>query len=98
MHDWLDDKMGGDRNSGLFLRPRGHRIKGTHTRFHAWNYTEFSKIISMYMLMTNIDQLFDIPDDFAAAPCSRPGDLIIANSAIKYLYRYAKKCRNEVSL
>ena len=23
--------------------------------------------------MTNIDRLFDIPDDFAAAPSSRPG-------------------------
>ena len=74
--DWLDIKMGGERNSGLFGRPRGYRIKGTHTRFHAWNYTEFSKIIYVdadYMLMTNIDQLFDIPDDFAAAPCARPG-------------------------
>ena len=25
--------------------------------------------------MTNIDELFDIPEDFAAAPCSRPGVL-----------------------
>ncbi|XP_020611073.1 glycogenin-1-like [Orbicella faveolata] len=76
--DWLDTKLGGDRNSGLFGKPLGHRIKGTHTRFHAWNYTEYSKIIYVdadYMLMTNIDHLFDIPDDFAAAPCSRPGVL-----------------------
>ena len=76
--DWLDAKLGGDRNSGLFGKPLGHRIKGTHTRFHAWNYTEYSKIIYVdadYMLMTNIDHLFDIPDDFAAAPCSRPGVL-----------------------
>ena len=74
--DWLDAKLGGDRNSGLFGKPLGHRIKGTHTRFHAWNYTEYSKIIYVdadYMLMTNIDRLFDIPDDFAAAPSSRPG-------------------------
>ena len=33
--DWMDAKVGGDRNSGLFGRPLGHRIKGTHTRFHA---------------------------------------------------------------
>ncbi|KAJ7387784.1 hypothetical protein OS493_001128 [Desmophyllum pertusum] len=65
-----------ERNSGLFARPLGHRINGTHTRFHALNYTEFSKIIYAdvdYMLMTNIDELFDISDDFAASPCSRPG-------------------------
>lgn len=74
--DWLDSKLGGDRNSGLFGKPLGHRIKGTHTRFHAWNYTQYSKIIYVdadYMLMTNIDRLFDIPDDFAAAHTSRPG-------------------------
>ena len=52
--DWMDAKVGGDRNSGLFGRPLGHRIKGTHTRFHAWNYTDFSKMIYVdadYMLI-----------------------------------------------
>ena len=76
--NWMDVKVGGDRNSGLLGRPIGHRIRGTHTRFHAWNYTEFSKIIYVdadYLLMTNIDELFDIPEDFAAVPCSRPGVL-----------------------
>ena len=76
--NWMDAKVGGDRNSGFFGRPLGHRIKGTHTRFQAWNYTEYSKIIYMdadYMLMTNIDELFDIAGDFAAVPCSRPGVL-----------------------
>lgn len=74
--NWLDAKLGGDRNSGLLGKPLGYRIRGTHTRFHAWNYTQYSKIIyadADYMLMTNIDRLFDIPDDFAAAPSSRPG-------------------------
>ena len=73
--DWMDAKVGGDRNSGLFGRPLGHRIKGTHTRFHAWNYTDFSKMIYVdanYMLISNIDELFEIPEHFAAAPCSRP--------------------------
>ena len=37
----LDAKIGGDRNSGFFGKPRGYRIRGTHTRFHAWNYTEY---------------------------------------------------------
>ena len=76
--NWMDAKVGGDRNSGFFGRPLGHRIKGTHTRFHAWNYTEFSKIIYVdadYMLMTNIDELFDIMEDFAAVPSARPGVL-----------------------
>ena len=76
--DWLDSKLGGDRNRGFFGRPRGNRIRGTHTRFHALNYTQFSKILYVdadYMLMSNIDELFDIPDDFAAATCSRPGVL-----------------------
>ena len=26
------------------------------------------------MLMTNMDELFDIPDDYAAVPCSRPDE------------------------
>ena len=76
--NWLDMKIGGQRNRGFLGRPQGYRIKGTHTRFHAWNYTQFSKIIYVdadYMLMTNIDELFDIPDDFAAASCARPGVL-----------------------
>ena len=76
--NWMDIKVGGQRNRGFFGRPKGQRIKGTHTRFHAWNYTQFSKLIYVdadYMLMTNIDELFDIPDDFAAAPCARPGVL-----------------------
>ena len=76
--NWLDVKMGGNRNRGFFGRPLGYRIRGTHTRFHAWNYTEFSKIIYVdadYMLMTNIDELFEISEDFAAATCSRPGVL-----------------------
>ena len=76
--NWIDAKLGKDRNSGFLRRSLGHGIRGTHTRFHAWNYTEFSKIIYVdadYMLMTNIDELFDIAEDFAAAPCSRPGVL-----------------------
>lgn len=74
--DWLETKLGVTDYGGLFGRAQNHGIKGTHTRFHAWNYTEFSKIIYVdadYMLMTNIDQLFVAPGDFAAAPCSRPG-------------------------
>ena len=74
----MDARVGGDRNSGLFGRPLGNRIKGTHTRFHAWNYTDFSKMIYVdanYMLIPNIDELFEIPERFPIAPCSRPGVL-----------------------
>ncbi|XP_078347922.1 glycogenin-1-like [Oculina patagonica] len=97
--DWLDAKLGGDRNSGWFARPRGYRIKGTHTRFHAWNYTEFSKIIYVdadYMLMTNIDRLFDIPDDFAAAPSSRPGVINPAFNAGFLVFRPDTKYYEEI--
>ena len=82
--NWMDAKVGGDRNSGLFGRPLGHRIKGTHTRFHAWNFTEFTKIIYVdadYILMTNIDELFEITEHFAAVPCSRPGVLDLCFNA-----------------
>lgn len=76
--NWLDAKTGSNTNSGFFGKPRGKRIRGTHTRFKAWNYTEFSKIIYVdadVMLMTNIDELFDIPNDFAATPCARPSTI-----------------------
>ena len=75
--NWLDEKLGG-QGGGFLARPEGPRIRGTHTRFHAWNYTQFTKIIYVdadFMLMSNIDELFDIPDDFAAVPCARPGVL-----------------------
>ena len=52
-------------------------IIGTHTRFHAWGYTQYSKILYVdadVLLMTNIDEIFHIDADFAAAPCARPGD------------------------
>ena len=71
--NWMDAELGGQANMDLFKK---QRIKGTHTRFHAWKFTNYSKIIytdADYMLMTNIDELFDIEDDFAAVPCGRPG-------------------------
>ena len=97
--DWLDAKLGGDRNSGLFGKPLGYRIKGTHTRFHAWNYTQYSKIIYVdadYMLMTNIDRLFDIPDDFAAAPSSRPGVVNPAFNAGFLVFRPDRRYYQEI--
>lgn len=77
--DWIERKLRVDpSNGGFFQIGPGRRIKGTHTRLHAWNYTEFSKVVYIdadVMLLRNIDELFDINEDFAAAPCSRPGIL-----------------------
>ena len=48
--NWLEIKIGGQRNCGFLGRPRGLRIKGTHTKyFHAWSYTQFSLIIYWYV-------------------------------------------------
>ncbi|KAK3737061.1 hypothetical protein QZH41_003698 [Actinostola sp. cb2023] len=65
---WMERRLG--------QPPISTGIKGTHTRFHAWNYTRYSKIIYAdpdYMLLTNIDELFEVNADFAASYCSRPG-------------------------
>ncbi|XP_031551337.1 glycogenin-1-like [Actinia tenebrosa] len=65
---WMERRLG--------RMPSGKGILGTHTRFHAWNYTQYSKIIYTdpdYMLLTNIDELFEVPADFAATYCARPG-------------------------
>ncbi|XP_048580247.1 glycogenin-1-like [Nematostella vectensis] len=66
---WMEKKLGKELsiNDGII---------GTHTRFHAWNYTHYRKIIYAdpdIMLMSNMDELFAIPDEFAAAYCGRSG-------------------------
>ena len=68
--NWMDRKKR--------RRPSNRGIRGTHTRFHAWSYTQYSKIIYVdadIMLMSSVDELFGIDADFAAAPCARPGIL-----------------------
>ncbi|EDO35741.1 predicted protein, partial [Nematostella vectensis] len=65
---WLERKQG--------HMPASKGILGTHTRFHAWNYTQYSKIIYAdpdYMLLSNMDELFHLSEDFAAAECARAG-------------------------
>ena len=94
---WLDAKIGRGRNNSLSSSLRGAR--GAHTRFHAWNYTEYSKIIYVdadYMLMTNIDELFDLPDDFAATPCSRPGVIDFCLNAGLLVFRPDSKVYQEI--
>ena len=66
--DWMEAKKGQQQTHSGYL--------GTHTRFHAWNFTQYSKIIYLdpdVMPITNIDELFDMKADFAASPCARPG-------------------------
>lgn len=74
--NWLDYKIGGDWNSGVFGRFCGKRIRGMYICFYVWNYIEFFKIIYVdvdVMLMSNIDELFDIFDDFGVMFCVRLG-------------------------
>ncbi|XP_028396340.1 glycogenin-1-like isoform X2 [Dendronephthya gigantea] len=59
----------------LHLPPTNTGIPGTHTRFHAWNLLQFEKIAYVdidYMLLTNIDEIFDLPGDLSAVYCARP--------------------------
>ena len=54
----------------------GKGILGTHTRLHAWNFTQYSKIVYVdpdVMPVSHMDELFKLPGDFAAAYCARPG-------------------------
>ncbi|KXJ08497.1 Glycogenin-1 [Exaiptasia diaphana] len=65
---WMEKQLG--------QTPSGRGIKGTHTRFHAWKYTQYSKIVYVdpdFMPLSNIDELFEVKADFAAAYCNRPG-------------------------
>ena len=68
--DWMEVRKGRKATHSGYL--------GTHTRFHAWNFTQYSKIVYLdpdMMPITNIDELFDTQADFAASPCARPGVL-----------------------
>jgi len=66
--NWMDRRRGiSEQNLG---------IPGTHTRFHAWNYTQYEKIIYLdadVMPLHNIDELFEMEGDLAATYCARPG-------------------------
>eukprot|EP00794_Sanderia_malayensis_P014941 gene14941-16482_t len=66
--NWMDRKKNRkERNIG---------IVGTHMRFVAWNFTEYHKIIYFdadIVPLTNVDNLFEIDTDFAAAYCGKPG-------------------------
>lgn len=89
--DWIE------RQKGL---PESHLgYLGTHTRLHAWNYTQYTKIIYAdpdYMPMTNIDDLFEVDGDFAASSCSRPGILDPCFNAGLLVFRPDTNYYNEI--
>ncbi|XP_066922720.1 glycogenin-1-like [Clytia hemisphaerica] len=66
--NWMDRQKGRkERNLGL---------PGTFMRFHAWNYTQYKKIMyldSDVVPVVSVDELFDLETDFNAAYCARPG-------------------------
>lgn len=68
--NWMDKKLGHE------LMNKG--IPGTHTRFHAWRYTQYETIIYVdtdFFPLINMDELIDSPGDFSAVYCGRPGVL-----------------------
>lgn len=68
--NWMDRKKGRkERNIGII---------GTHMRFHAWLYTKYDKLVYFdadIVPLTNIDEIFHLNTDFAAAYCGKPGVL-----------------------
>ncbi|XP_020892057.1 glycogenin-1 [Exaiptasia diaphana] len=78
--EWMERRLGLHTPT----KPRWQRIKGTHTRFHGWRYTNYSKIIYAdpdYLLMSNIDELFEIGADYGTSPVRRPGLMYFKFSA-----------------
>ncbi|KAL6076854.1 exostoses (multiple)-like 2 [Balamuthia mandrillaris] len=55
------------------------KIRGAHMRFHAWNLTEYDRLIYMdcdIMLLDNVDELFEMPlehDEIYASYFAAPG-------------------------
>ncbi|EDO48285.1 predicted protein [Nematostella vectensis] len=89
--DWLQRKLGKKETHEGYI--------GTHTRFHAWGFTQFSKIVYLdpdYMPMTNIDELFDVDSEFAASVCSRPGVLDPCFNAGMLVFRPENRSKKEI--
>ena len=66
--NWLDKQQGRE--------PRNIGILGTHMRFHVWTFSSYEKLIYIdgdFLVLSNIDELFEINGEFAACHCARPG-------------------------
>lgn len=89
--DWMDRRKG--------EKERGLGIPGTHMRFHAWNYTQYEKIIYLdgdIMLLNNIDEIFLLNSDIAASYCARPGIVDPCFNAGLLMFRPSTKDYNGI--
>ena len=89
--NWMDRKKG--------RRERNIGIIGTHMRFHAWLYTKYEKLVYFdadIVPLTNIDEIFDLDTDFAAAYCGKPGVLDPCFNAGLLVFRPSEKYYQEI--
>ena len=66
--NWMDRQKG--------MKERNLGLPGTFMRFHAWNYTQYEKIIYMdsdVLPVVSVDEIFDMETEFTASYCARPG-------------------------
>lgn len=89
--NWMDRRVG---------RTATHSgIPGTHMRFHAWNYTQFTRIIYFdadLLLLGNIDELFDMDVELAASYCARPGIIDPCFNAGLLVFRPSERSSREI--
>lgn len=66
--NWMDRRKN--------MKERNLGLPGTHMRFHAWNYTQYKKILYVdgdIIPLVSVDELFDLEGEIAASYCARPG-------------------------
>lgn len=66
--NWMDRQKG--------MKERNLGLPGTFMRFHAWNYTQYKKIIyldSDVLPIVSVDEIFEKENEFLASYCARPG-------------------------
>lgn len=89
--NWLDKKQG--------RQPRNIGILGTHMRFHVWKFDSYEKLVYIdgdFLVLSNIDELFDVDADFAACHCARPGMIDLCFNAGMAVIRPSKQTFNEI--
>lgn len=89
--NWMDRRKG--------WKPRNLGLPGTHMRFHAWNYTQYEKIVYLdpdIMPLTNIDELFTLKGELAAGYCARPGIIDPCFNAGLLMFEPSSKSYQEI--
>ena len=89
--NWLDKKQGRE--------PQNIGILGTHMRFHLWTFENYEKLVYVdgdFLLMSNIDELFEVEADFAACHCARPGMIDLCFNAGLFVMKPSKQTFNEI--